>query len=118
METDQRNLKSDLQVEYEEYHHQQVSNFKYVKIAKQTSTTVVLEWSYDDGNDGGKVFKVVTLKNRNEWDTICWLRKSSCTIKNLEQNTCYSMKILVMVAGKDKFEIVDSSDIIKVRFFF
>jgi hypothetical protein len=68
---------------------------------------------YDD-EDPEKVFKVVTLKNRYEWETICWSRKSSCTIKHLEPNTCYSMKVLVMVAKEDQFDVVDSSEIIKV----
>lgn len=113
MDTDQKVLESELEKEFEGDDHQS-SNFKYVKIAKQTTTSVVLEWMYDDDEDPEKVFKVVKLKNRDEWETICWSRKSSCTIKNLEQNTCYSMKVLVMVAKEDKFEVVDSSEIIKV----
>lgn len=90
------------------------SKFEFVRIAKQTASSVVLEWKYND-DDPEKVFKIVKLKNRNEWETICWSNKSSCTIKNLEQNTCYSIKVMVMVAGEDKFEVVDSSEIFKVE---
>jgi hypothetical protein len=115
-----------------------VSKFEYIKIVKQTTSTVVLEWKYNDevaekvedfDNEGSadgeiteeveepaeKVFKIVKLKNRNEWETICWTRKSLCVIKNLEQNTCYSIKILVMVQTTEKFEAIDSSDVFKVN---
>lgn len=91
------------------------NNFEYIKIIKQTASSVVLEWKYnDDYGDAEKVFKLVTLKNREEWETICWSSKSPCTIKNLEQNSCYSIKILVMVASTDRYEVVDTSDIFKV----
>lgn len=96
-----------------------VSKFEYIKIAKQTTSTVVLEWKYIDDSKNAvnveKVYKIVKLKNRNEWETICWTRKSMCVIKNLEQNTCYSIKILVMVQMPDQFEVIDSSDVFKVN---
>ena len=95
--------------------NQSCSKFKYAKIAKQTACSVVLEWMYDNSEDEKIDFKIVTLKNRDEWITLCWSQKTSCTIKNLEENTCYSIKILAMMSKKDKFEIVDSSEILKVN---
>ncbi|KAG5673650.1 hypothetical protein PVAND_003678 [Polypedilum vanderplanki] len=104
--------------EEQEQQHQLIrhakSRFEYFKIVKQTTSTVVLEWKYIDYNcDVEKVFKVVKLKNHNEWETICWSRKSSCIIKNLEQNTCYNIKVLVMQQLPDKFEAVNSSEVLK-----
>lgn len=95
--------------------HDSRSRFEYVRIAKQTTSVVVLEWKYIDYNcDIEKVYKIVKLKNHDEWETICWSRKLSCVIKNLEQNTCYSIKVLVMQQLFDKFQVVDSSEILKV----
>jgi hypothetical protein len=97
------------------------STFDYIKIAKQTISTVVLEWKYNHNEDDGEVkpdeivFKIVKLKNRNEWETLCWSRKSSCVIKNLEQNTCYSIKVLAMVQKYERFEEIGSSNILKVN---
>lgn len=93
------------------------SRFDFARIAKQTTSIVVLEWKYIDYNcDVEKVYKIVKLKNHDEWETICWSRKSSCIIKNLEQNTCYSIKVLVMQQLNDRFQAVDSSEILKVLF--
>lgn len=99
------------------------SNFEYFRIAKQTRQQVVLEWKYLSNEEEKeviespkeKVFKIVKLKCRDEWETISWSRKSCCVIKNLEQNTCYSIKVLVMVQTFERFEVVDSSEILKVK---
>lgn len=114
---------SQIEEEKEEEQPVNVSKFEYIKIAKQTTSTVVLEWKYNDDKveDGEnpenpeKVFKIVKLKNRNEWETISWTRKSICVMKNLEQNTCYSIKILVMIQMPDQFDVIDSSEVFKVN---
>lgn len=89
--------------------------FEYIKIVKQTTSSVILEWLYDAEDDPEIVFKIVSLKNRNDWETVCWSNKQTCTIKNLEQNTCYSIKILAMKPAPDKYDVIDSSDIFKVE---
>jgi hypothetical protein len=100
------------------------SNFEYIKILKQTTSSLALEWKYNDNDiDNTKlecterVFKIVKLKNRDEWETMCWSRNSTCVIKNLEQNVCYSIKILVMQQTFERFLEIDSSDIFKVIYF-
>lgn len=114
---------SQIEVEKEEEQPINVSKFEYIKIAKQTTSTVVLEWKYNEDKiedlenpeNPEKVFKIVKLKNRNEWETISLTRKSICVMKNLEQNTCYSIKILVMIQMADNFDVIDSSDVFKVN---
>lgn len=114
---------SQIEVEKEEEQPINVSKFEYIKIAKQTTSTVVLEWKYNEDKienlenpaNPEKVFKIVKLKNRNEWETITLTRKSICVMKNLEQNTCYSIKILVMIQMADNFDVIDSSDVFKVN---
>lgn len=116
-------ITSQINEEKEEEQPINVSKFEYIKIAKQTTSTVVLEWKYNDDKiedeenpeNPEKVFKIVKLKNRNEWETICWTRKSICVMKNLEQNTCYSIKILVMIQMPDQFDVIDSSEVFKVN---
>jgi hypothetical protein len=119
MEDSAENIKFSPPDSDEEPHQQLLyatrNRFEYFKIAKQTTSTVVLEWKYIDYNcDVEKAFKIVKLKNRDEWEPICWSRKPSCIIKNLEQNMCYSMKVLVMQQQPDKYQAIDSSAILKV----
>lgn len=109
-------IKSQAEVQQKEQ-TKTTSHFEFIKIVKQTTSTVVLEWQYSDEKtiEGSeKVFKIVKLQNRNEWETIIWTKKSMCVIKNLEQNTCYSIKILVMVQTYERFVETDSSNILKV----
>lgn len=116
MEEESAEIDEESQHETDKKVEKAPNKFEYIKIVKQTTSTVVLEWKYIDNTfyEDEKVFKIVKLKNRDEWETICWSRKSMCVIKNLEQNTCYSIKINVMTQMTDKFHVVDSSDVFKV----
>lgn len=98
---------------------QENSNFRSLTITTRTSSSVVLNWNYEndqfkDSTCAEFVFKLLKLQSRNEWITTTWTRRSSCTIENLEQNVCYSMQLLVLLEGENEFEIIDQSEIFKV----
>lgn len=94
------------------------SNFNSLKITTETSSSVVLEWSYatpqavDPSSE--IVFKLLKLETRDDWKAIAWTRKMTCKIENLEQNVCYSLQLLALVANDDGFQVVDESDVFKV----
>lgn len=96
------------------------SNFNSLKITTETSSSVVLEWSYatpqavDPSSE--IVFKLLKLETRDDWKAIAWTRKMTCKIENLEQNVCYSLQLLALVANDDGFQVVDESDVFKVSF--
>lgn len=91
------------------------SNFRSISVTTRTSSLVVLHWLYENVRcDQELVFKVLQLQSRSEWKPIAWTRKSTCTIENLEQNVCYSLRILVLVEGEDEFRVTDESDVFKV----
>jgi Fibronectin type III domain len=94
------------------------SRFSALTVTTKTSSSVVLSWSYDrPGTVGQKeiVFKLLKLESRDEWRSIAWTRKYTCTIENLEQNVCYSLQMLVLVEESDEFEVLDESEIFKVK---
>jgi hypothetical protein len=94
------------------------SRFSALTVTTQTSSSVVLTWTYDRPSSVGErevVFKLLKLESRDEWKAIAWTRKSTCTIENLEQNVCYSLHMLVLVEGVDEFKVIDESEIFKVQ---
>lgn len=97
-----------------------LSNFHSLKITTETSSSVVLEWSYTTPQavdpSSEVVFKLLKLETRDEWKAIAWTRKMTCKIENLEQNVCYSLQLLALVANDDEFQVVDESDVFKVSF--
>lgn len=95
------------------------SNFRSLTVTTRTSSSVVLNWIYEndqieDSSCAEFVFKLLKLQSRNEWITTAWTRNSTCTIENLEQNVCYSMQLLVLLEDDNQFNIVDQSEIFKV----
>jgi hypothetical protein len=81
-------------------------------------SSVVLTWLYDRPDfsaDQEFVFKLLRLETRDEWKPIAWTRKKTCTVKNLEQNVCYSLRLLVLLELVDEFKVIDESEVFKVR---
>lgn len=95
-----------------------LSNFHSLKLTTETSSSVVLRWSYSTPQavdpSSEIVFKLLKLETRDEWKAIAWTRKMTCKIENLEQNVCYSLQLLALVANDDEFQVVDESDVFKV----
>jgi hypothetical protein len=88
-----------------------------IEVTTLTSSSVVLTWKYASlisTSERELVFKLLKLETRDEWKAIAWTRKMTCTIKNLEQNVCYSLQILVLVEDEEEFKVVDESGIFKV----
>lgn len=97
------------------------NRFSSLNVSTQTSSSVILTWTYsrsDEVGDRELVFKLLKLESRDEWKAISWTRKSTCTIENLEQNVCYSLQILVLMEELEEFKVVDESEIFKVKFCF
>lgn len=92
-------------------------SFRSLTVTTRTPSSVILHWDYVPICDSPKelVFKLLKLESRDEWKTISWTRKTTCTIDNLEQNICYSLQILVLAEDEDEFKVVDESDVFKVR---
>lgn len=96
------------------------TSFHGLSVTTLTESSVNLQWKYTRPeflSDVSKelVFKLLRLEARGEWKSIAWTRKLTCTVKNLEQNICYSLKLLVLVEKDDEFEIVDETEIFKAR---
>lgn len=97
------------------------SKFHSLSVTTLTESSVNLQWKYippeELSNPSIKlVFKLLRLETRGEWKSIAWTRKTSCDIKNLEQNVCYSLKLLVLVERESAFEVVYETDVFKVSF--
>lgn len=99
-----------------------ISNIHSLSVTTLTESSVNLQWKYvpsDSDSDPTKVlvYKLVRLEARGEWKSIAWTRQMSCIVKNLEQNVCYSLKLLVLVEKENEFEIVDETDVFKASIF-
>lgn len=94
------------------------SNFNLLSVTTLTESSVNLQWNYERPPPFADVsielvFKLLKLETRSEWKSIAWTRKMSCDVKNLEQNVCYSLKLLVLVEKEDEFEVVDGTEVFK-----
>lgn len=93
------------------------SCFRSLTVTTQ-ATSVVVSWQYERPKasvDEEFVFKLLKLETRDEWKAIAWTRKMTCTVVNLEQNVCYSLQLLALVERDDEFEVIDKSEVFKVR---
>lgn len=98
------------------------SNFHSLSVSTLSESSVHLQWNYSPESFSSFsqefVFKLLRLEARDEWKSIAWTRKMFCVVKNLEQNVCYSLKLLVLVEKENEFVIVDGTDVFKASFFF
>lgn len=92
------------------------SVFHSLSVTTQTASSVILKWEYQPSVEPSTelVYKLLKLETRDEWKPIAWTRKSTCVVDNLEQNVCYSLRLLVLIEGNDEFKVVDQSDVFKV----
>jgi hypothetical protein len=95
-----------------------VSNFSSLSVTTLSESSVNLQWNYIrpenlSGISEELVFKLLRLEARDEWKSIAWTRKMFCVVNNLEQNVCYSLKLLVLVQKENEFVIVDETDVFK-----
>jgi hypothetical protein len=98
-----------------------ISNFRSLSVSTLSESSVNLQWNYvrpASLSESAKelVFKLLKLEARDEWKSIAWTRKMFCVVKNLEQNVCYSLKLLVLVEEENEFVIVDETDVFKASF--
>ncbi|CAO1430006.1 unnamed protein product [Diamesa serratosioi] len=98
---------------------EQSSNFTFINVINQTISSIDLQWEYSAAIAMSSacheyVFQIIKMKARDLWEKIYWGRKSQCTIKCLEQNVCYSLKILVLEQQDDEFVRIDESNIFKI----
>lgn len=104
--------------ELEESSPEAPSKFHTLSVTTQSSS-VILQWNYERPESVEPtrevVFKLLKQETRDEWKSIAWTRKTTCMVENLEQNVCYSLKLLALVEDEDKFRVVDESDVFKVR---
>ncbi|XP_055540447.1 putative ankyrin repeat protein RF_0580 [Wyeomyia smithii] len=80
-------------------------NFK-VYLFKQTTSVIGFRWDFSDESpleprfDLFKVEKCYSCK-RNQWEVVYWGTAWSVTVRNLEQNLCYSFRINVLKQDRD-----------------
>lgn len=95
------------------------SNFHSLKSENFSLSSVNLQWDYvrPQSVDPSReiVFKLLKQETRDEWKSIAWTRKKTCIVENLEQNVCYSLKLLALVEDENEFRMVDESEIFKVK---
>lgn len=106
-------------VENENLSKASITNFTSIDVTTHTSSSAILQWSYERPptieSSRQVVFKLLLLESRDEWKSLAWTRKTTCKIENLEQNVCYSLQLLVLVETKDDFKVVDKSEVFKVK---
>ncbi|XP_053698549.1 uncharacterized protein LOC128745500 [Sabethes cyaneus] len=77
-----------------------------VYLFKQTTSAIGFRWQFPDESpleqpfDLFKVEKCYSCK-RNQWDVVHWGTAWSVTVRNLEQNLCYSFRINVLKQDTD-----------------
>ena len=94
------------------------SNFRSLSVSTLSESSVNLQWNYVRPErlstlSQELVFKLMKLEARDGWKSIAWTRKMFCVVKNLEQNVCYSLKLLVLVEEENEFVNVDETDVFK-----
>jgi hypothetical protein len=92
------------------------SNFHSLEITTLSESSVNLQWNYvrpEHLQNVEIVFKLLKLEAKDEWKSIAWTRKSNEVLKNLEQNICYSLKLLVLIEEENEFKTVDETEVFK-----
>lgn len=89
-----------------------------VYLTKQTTSTIGFRWDFPEPLESPfdlfKVEKCYSCK-RNQWQVVHWGTVWSATVRNLEQNLCYSFRIIVLrqLEEDESFVCVRKSQIFK-----
>ncbi|EAT48858.1 AAEL000113-PA [Aedes aegypti] len=89
-----------------------------VYLTKQTTSTIGLRWDFSEPLEAPfdlfKVEKCYSCK-RNQWQMVHWGKAWSVTVRNLEQNLCYSFRITALKQNEEdeSFGCVRKSEIFK-----
>ncbi|XP_058062741.1 LOW QUALITY PROTEIN: putative ankyrin repeat protein RF_0381 [Anopheles bellator] len=88
-----------------------------VSLVKQTTSTITFRWTFrnplDVLYDLFKIEKCYSVK-RDRWQTVHWGTAATLTVRNLEQNLCYSFRASVLHQPTDgAFQYVYQSPIFK-----
>ncbi|XP_063703589.1 fibronectin type 3 and ankyrin repeat domains protein 1 [Culicoides brevitarsis] len=83
-----------------------------LEIAEKGTTFITLQWNYPFPHSD--VFKVEQRYGTNDWQRKYWGTKSFAKITELEQNLCFTFRVVVLQRAKDCYEPIDFSEEIQV----
>lgn len=83
-----------------------------LEITDKGATFITLTWDYS--NTYFDVFKVEQRYGTNEWQRKYWGTQPTAKITELEQNLCFTFRVVVLCRGVDAYHPIDFSEEIQV----
>lgn len=83
-----------------------------LEITEKGATFITLHWYYDKTNFD--VFKVEQRYGTNKWERKYWGTEPFAKITELEQNICFTFRVVVLQRARDAYQPIDFSEEIQV----